>query len=123
MGGHCRNFDKRRHLVPSQLTELNVHDGEPVSAAHMEDALTAATLVFSDGATQVFTSDGRTTYTERGRPSQGEWRVAGDGRFESFWPPAYRATYELTWVVKNGAVTGLTFIDGSRDDRFEGSYQ
>jgi hypothetical protein len=119
---HGHNYNRRR-LVTNSLKELNVNDGDPVAATNMEDALTAGTLVFGDGATQVFTTDGRTTYTERGRPSQGEWRVVGDGQFESFWPPAYRATYELAWVVKDGAITGLTFIDGGRDDRFEGHYQ
>jgi hypothetical protein len=105
------------------LKELNVNDGDPVAETHMADALTAGTLLFGDGATQVFTADGRTTYTEHGRPTQGQWRVVGDGQFESLWPPAYRATYELTWVVTDGAITGLTFIDRGRDVRFEGSYQ
>jgi hypothetical protein len=105
------------------LNELDVDDGDPVAATHMTDALTAATLVFGDGATQTFTPDGRTTYTESGRASSGEWRVVRDGQFESFWPPSYTATYDLTWVVKDGAVTGLTFVDRRRGDRFEGRYR
>jgi len=40
-------------------------NGELVAAADMPSALTAATLVFGDGATQVFTADGNTTYVER----------------------------------------------------------
>jgi hypothetical protein len=105
------------------LNELDVNDGDPVAATHMADALTAAALVFRDGATQTFTLDGRTTYTERGRASSGEWRVVSDGQFESFWPPAYTATYDLTWVVKDGGITGLTFVDRQRGDRFEGHYR
>jgi hypothetical protein len=105
------------------LNDLHVDDGDPVAAAHMAGALTAAALVFDDGASQTFTPDGRTTYTEGGRASSGEWRVVGDGRFESFWPPSYTATYDLTWVVKEGAVTGLTFVDRQRGDRFEGRYR
>jgi hypothetical protein len=38
-------------------------------------------FVFEDGATQSFTAEGRTTYVERGVPSDGEWSVAGDGTF------------------------------------------
>ena len=41
-------------------------DRELVRAADMPDALTAANLVFDDGATQTFTPDGRTTYVEHG---------------------------------------------------------
>jgi hypothetical protein len=110
-------------LVPDLFEGLDVNDGEPVAATHMADALTAGTLVFDDGATQVFTTDGGTTYTERGRQSPGEWRVLADGQFESFWPPAYRAVYELTWVVEGGAITGLTFIERGRGDRFTGRYR
>ena len=40
-------------------------NGELVGAADMANALTAATLVFDDGATQTFTPDGRTTYVEQ----------------------------------------------------------
>ena len=109
--------------MPGLPEELDVSHGDPVAASLMVAALTAGTLVFDDGATQVFTPEGRTTYTERGRPTQGEWSVVGDGRFESFWPPAYRAVYDLTWVVDDGAVVGLAFVDGSGGGRFEGRYR
>jgi hypothetical protein len=33
-----------------------------------------------DGALQAFTADGKTTYVEQGRSSQGEWSVIEDGR-------------------------------------------
>jgi hypothetical protein len=109
--------------VTRSLGQFRATDGEPVAANLMAEALTAGTLAFADGATQVFSADGRTTYTEGGRPSQGEWRVVSDGQFESFWPPAHRATYELNWVVEDGVVAGLTFIEHDRGHRFEGRYR
>lgn len=109
--------------MPEALEGLQVADDDIVRAEHMTAALTAGTLVFGDGATQVFTSDGHTTYTEGGRPSRGEWSVEGDGEFASFWPPSYRARYGLRWRVEGGAVTGLTFIETGRGTRFEGRYR
>lgn len=104
------------------LRHLRVGNDDLVDADYMLAALTAGTLVFADGATQVFTSDGRTTYTDDGRPSRGEWRVVGDGKFASFWPPDYQATYTLRWVVVNGAITGLSFTETERGTRFEGRF-
>jgi hypothetical protein len=89
----------------------------------MAVALTTAELVFGDGAVQTFTADGQTTYTEHGRPAQGEWPVMKDGEFSSFWPPAYRAAYTVRWIVEAGAVTGLSFTDTKHGDRFEGRYR
>lgn len=57
--------------MSSRFDDLNVADGDLVQANDMPDALTAATLHFRDGATQVFTADGKTTYVEQGRSSQG----------------------------------------------------
>ncbi|MEV4321615.1 hypothetical protein AB0J37_05245 [Microbispora rosea] len=108
--------------MPEALKELRVGNDELVDADHMPAALTAGTLVFGDGATQVFTSDGRTTYTEHGRPSRGDWWVLGDGKFVSFWPPDYQATYVVRWVVEEGVITGLTFTETERGARFEGHY-
>lgn len=68
------------------------------------------------------TNRGHTTYTDRGRPSQGDWWVLGDGNFVSFWPPDYQATYVVRWVVAEGAITGLTFTETERGARFEGHY-
>jgi hypothetical protein len=99
------------------------HDGEPVAAADMPAALTGGTLVFGDGATQVFTADGRTTYVEGGRPSEGEWSVIEDGRFSSFWPPSYHATYALRWIVEDGSPVGLSFTETGRGERFDGRYR
>jgi hypothetical protein len=98
-------------------------NGELVKAAEMPDALTAATLVFDDGATQKFTADGRTTYVEQGRQTPGEWSVSGDGTFSSFWPPDYRATYALRWIVEDNSPVGLSFTDVRSGRRFDGRYR
>ena len=88
----------------------------------MADALTAATLVFDDGATQTFTPDGRTTYVEQTRQTAGEWSVLADGTFSSFWPPDYRATYALRWIVEDHSPVGLSFTDARSGRRFDGRY-
>ena len=98
-------------------------DRELVRAADMPDALTAATLVFDDGATQTFTPDGRTTYVEHGRQTAGEWSVVADGTFSSFWPPDYRATYALRWIVEGNSPVGLSFTDARSGQRFDGRYR
>lgn len=108
--------------MPDRFDHLKVADGDLVLAKDMSDALTAATLVFADGATQVFTADGKTTYVEHGRPTQGEWSIVADGALSSFWPPDYRATYNVRWIVE-GAVTGLSFTQAERGDRFDGRYE
>lgn len=109
--------------MDTRFDHLNAADGVPVLAKDIPDALTAATLAFNDGATQTFTADGKTTYVENGRPTQGEWAVVADGEFSSFWPPAYRATYAIRWIVDGGAVTGLSFIQNGSGDRFDGRYE
>ncbi|HEY6494202.1 MAG TPA: hypothetical protein VIZ43_13070 [Trebonia sp.] len=109
--------------MADRLDHPAVADGDLVLAKDMPNALTAATLVFSDGATQKFTTDGKTTYVENGRPTQGEWSIIKDGEFSSFWPPDYRARYALRWIVEDGTVTGLTFTEAQRGDRFDGRYQ
>jgi hypothetical protein len=109
--------------MSSRFDELKVANGDLVLASHMADALTAASLRFQDGATQVFTADGKTTYVDQGRSSRGEWSVIDDGEFSSFWPPSYRATYALRWIVEVGAVTGLSFIHEETGDRFYGRYE
>ena len=98
-------------------------DGDLVSAADVTAALTAATLQFGDGSTQTFTADGRTTYVEQGRATVGQWSVLGDGQFSSFWPPDYRATYTLRWIVDGSATVGVSFTEDARGQRFDGRYQ
>lgn len=113
---------ERNVSIPESLQALRVGHNDLVHADLMPLALTAGALAFGDAATQVFTPDGHTTYTDRSRPSQGDWRALGDGRFVSFWPPDYQATYVLRWLVEDGAVTGLTFTDTELGTRFEGRY-
>ena len=103
--------------------DVEVSDGDVVAPALIPRALTAGELVFSDGATQVFEADGGTTYVEGGRPTRGEWYVDRDGHFGSLWPPSYRATYDLHWMVENGAIVGLRFTELGRGLRFEGRYR
>ena len=109
--------------MASRLDHPAVADGDLVLAKHMRDALTAAPLVFSDGVLQWFTPDGKTTYVEYGRPTEGDWAVVTDGEFSSFWPPSYRARYALRWIVEGGTVTGLSFTEVQRGDRFDGRYE
>jgi hypothetical protein len=109
--------------MSSRFDDLKVANGDLVLAKDMPAALTAAALHFQDGATQVFAADGMTTYVEQGRSSQGEWSIIDDGEFSSFWPPSYRATYALRWIVEEGAVTGLSFIHEETSERFDGRYE
>ena len=105
------------------LNDVEVADGDVVTPALLPRALTAGELVFSDGATQVFEGDGGTTYVENGRPTRGQWYVDEDGRFGSYWPPSYRASYEVRWMVENDAVVGLRFTELGRASTFDGRYR
>ena len=109
--------------MPRRLDYLQVANDDLVLAKDMPDALTAATLVFADGAKQTFTVDGKTTYVDHGGSTQGEWSIVEDGAFSSFWPPDYHATYVLRWIVEDGAVSGLSFIQAGRGDGFDGRYE
>ena len=105
------------------LNDVEVSDGDVVTPALLPRALTAGELVFSDGATQVFEAGGGTTYVANGRPTRGQWYVDKEGRFGSYWPPSYRASYEVHWMVENGAVVGLRFTEPGRASRFDGRYR
>jgi hypothetical protein len=105
------------------LNDIKVSDGDMVAPALIPRALTAGELVFSDHATQVFEADGGTTYVENGRPTRGEWYVDDNGRFGSFWPPSYRASYDLRWIVEDGVIVGLRFTELGRGSRFDGRYR
>ena len=105
------------------LEDVEVVDGEPVAASLIARAVTARELLFDDGATQRFDVNWDTSYVEAdGRPAQGKWYVDEDGRFCSFWPPAYRACYDLLWIVEGGEIVGLSFTDPGRGTRFDGRY-
>jgi len=103
------------------LEDVNVVDGEPVAASLIPRAVTAGELLFDDGARQTFDVNGDTSYVEPdGRPTQGKWYVDEDGRFCSFWPPAYRACYDLLWIVQGDGIVGLSFT--GQGSRFDGRY-
>jgi hypothetical protein len=103
--------------------QLKVASGDVVLAKDLPNALTAAALRFQDGARQTFTVDGKTTYVDQGRSTEGEWSIVGDGVISSFWPPDYRAAYDVRWIVRNGAVAGLSFIQSGGGERFDGDYE
>lgn len=106
------------------LEDVKVVDGEPVAASLIPRAVTAGELLFDDGATQTFEVGGDTSYIEAdGRPTEGEWYVDDDGRFCSFWPPTYRACYDLRWIVEGDEIVGLSFTELSRGTRFDGRYK
>jgi hypothetical protein len=106
------------------LEDVEVVDGEPVATSLIPRAVTAGELRFDDGATQTFDPGGHTSYVEAdGRPTEGEWYVDEDGRFCSFWPPTYRACYDLRWIVAGDDIVGLSFTELSRGTRFDGRYE
>ncbi len=108
--------------MPASLDHIRAVTGDPVSAADIAAALTAETLLYSDGATQTFDHNGSTIYTEHGIASEGSWSVEGDGRFASFWPPSFRAIYDVRWTVDADAIVGLSFVDVATGARFDGRY-
>ena len=97
--------------------------GARIAAADIPRAVTAAELTYDDGSTQVFSSDGRTVYVEQGRRTNGEWYVDDDGRFCSFWPPSYRACYELHWIIESGEFVGIAFHDVDQGSESVGRYR
>jgi hypothetical protein len=44
------------------------------------------------------------------------------GRFWSFWPPDYRASYHLAWIADAGVTVGVRFTEIGRGETFEGRY-
>ena len=104
------------------FARLDPVDGDPIPTRAIDDVLTAGDFVFDDGATQTFRPDGTTTYVESGRPTEGEWHVEEDGRFCSFWPPAYTGCYNLKWLVEDGETTGVRFVEVDTGREFTGRY-
>ena len=100
-----------------------VKSGDRIDAGDIAEALTRAPITYTDGATQVFAHDGRTTYTENGRPMSGKWGVDDQGQFWSFWPPTYRATYDVFGITDaDGDVVGIRFTEVNRGATSEGRY-
>jgi len=106
------DFSKKRPIT----------DRETVPAGEIAEAVTRGGFVYDDGATQTFDRSGTTTYIEHGRPTKGEWYVDDEGRFCSFWPPSYRACYELRYLVEDGRTIGLEFTELNRGSTFTGRY-
>jgi hypothetical protein len=123
MQAPCESTKPLEETMVRSLETLVVADGDPVRTEHIASALTARSIVYDDGATQTFEPDGGTTYVEHERRSHGEWYVDGGGRFCSFWPPSYRACYDLHWIVENGGVVGLRFSERDRGSVFLGRYR
>jgi hypothetical protein len=105
------------------LGEIHALDGDVVATEHIRTALTAGSFVYEDGSTQIFEPAGATIYVEQGRPTEGKWYLGDDGRFCSFWPPDYRACYNLHWIVEDGRIVGLRFIGDDRRSGFNGRYR
>lgn len=105
-------------------TQHQSEDGELIAAHDLPAALTAGTLVYADGASQTFTDgDRRTTYVERGTPTHGTWEIVGDGEFSSFWPPDYRASYIVRWIVRDAVRVGISFTEVRSGSRSDGLYR
>lgn len=98
-----------------------MNNGDIVRPEDIPCAVTRGSLHYEDGATQTFNPEGGTTYVEGGRPTEGEWYVDPDGRFGSYWPPSYRASYELRWIVEGHHVVGISFQNGH--DLSNGRYE
>lgn len=107
------------------MSEFEPHPpraGERIKADEIADALTRASFAYPDGSTQEFTRDGRTTYVEGGRVTTGEWGVDEHGTFWSFWPPSYRAEYDVFWVTEADTAVGVRFVELRRGSVSEGRY-
>ena len=105
------------------LENIHVMDGDPVATEHVRTALTAGGFIYGDGATQVFEPAGPTTYVQQGQQTRGEWYLDASGHFCSFWPPSYRACYELRWIVEEGRIAGLRFTELGQGSCFDGRYR
>ena len=109
--------------MASPLDGILVSDGDAVATMHIPTALTAGGFVYDDGATQIFESAGATIYGEQGRSTEGEWYLDDDGRFCSFWPPSYRACYDLYWIVEDERIAGIRFCERRSGSGFNGYYR
>lgn len=104
-------------------TTKSVSDGARIDPPDIAAALTRGPFAYADGATQVFTPDGRTVYTENGNPTYGGWKVDDDGRFQSFWPPSEYTAYDVSWIAgPDGEAVGIRFTEPNRGATFEGRY-
>lgn len=105
------------------LGDIRAVNGDVVAAEHIRTALTAGSFVYADGSTQIFGATGATTYVEQNIPTEGQWFLGDDGRFCSFWPPDYRACYDLYWIVEEDRIAGIRFVGDGRRSGFSGRYR
>jgi hypothetical protein len=110
-------------MMSNHSKNERLDSGGPIGAQDIERAITAGELVYEDGSTQLFLPNGRTTYAERGRPTEGEWYLDDHGKFWSFWPPSYRASYDLEWAVDGGEFVGVLFRDANTGSVSTGRYK
>jgi len=120
--------------MSESASSANAH-GRRIAADDVVEAVTRAPLRYQDGSTQVFTPDGNTTFVEHGRRTSGEWGVDHEGSFWSFWPPDYRASYDVYWIMgadNTGAETadavpatasGVRFVERHGGAVSDGRYQ
>lgn len=109
--------------MTENLNNVTAEDGAPVPPEQIPAAVTAATLIYTNGATQSFDPDGTTHYTENGHHTKGTWSTDDTGHFSSFWPPSYQASYHIQWIVHEGRITGLRFSHLTNGTQYEGHYQ
>ena len=84
--------------MSENASSVNAH-GRRIAPDDVVEAVTRAPLRYQDGSTQVFTPDGNTTFVEHGHRTSGEWGVDHEGSFWSFWPPDYRGSYDVYWIM------------------------
>ena len=100
-------------------------DGDPVAPKHIPTALTAAGFVYGDVRHPGLRTH-RCHYVRRATRRQTtrvEWHLDDDGHFCSFWPPSYRACYNLRWIVEEGRIAGLRFTELGQGSRVDGRYR
>lgn len=85
--------------------------GDPLGFAQRSVEIDVFDLGSPQGDHTAPTALGRQTHVENGRPTLGY--VDAEGQFCSFWPPDYRACYELRWLVEDERIAGLRFRRGS----------
>jgi hypothetical protein len=105
------------------MDNLHPENGAVVPPEQIPTTVTAGCLAYGDGTTQTFQPDGSTSYFETGRQTEGTWSVDANGRFCTFWPPSYQASYDLCRVVEGGAAVGLRFSDLRSGTCFDGRFQ
>jgi len=103
---------RRPAIAALALMSLTAQAEEAALSGAEISALLPAVTVVGTTWRQTFSDAGGTTYTDRGRPSQGRWWVEED-RYCSSWPPSdavacygvRRDGAALIWIDSSGART------------------